>query len=223
LNPCDPCLANKIINHKQFTLVWHVDDIKMLHDEEEEVTRMIKWLKSIYREDTRVLRGRIHDYLGMTLDFTKNGEVKVTMIDYLKKITSDFPAEVHGTAITPATKNLYKVRPDEYRNVLWEEQGQAFHHAVAQLMFATARARKDIQHMVAFLRTRVNSPDEYDWIKLKRLMKYIGGTIYMPLIIRADNLNIVKWWVDVSYATHGYCRGNTGATMSMSTGSITGI
>jgi hypothetical protein len=45
----------------------------------------------------------------------------------------------------------------------------------------------------------------------------------MPLILKADSLDIVKWWVDVSYATHGNCKGHTGATMSMGTGSITGI
>ena len=27
LNPYDPCVANKTINGKQLTLVWHVDDI----------------------------------------------------------------------------------------------------------------------------------------------------------------------------------------------------
>jgi hypothetical protein len=60
-------------------------------------------------------------------------------------------------------------------------------------------------------------------MKLKRLLKYIRGTIYMPLILKADCLNIVKWWVDASYARHGDCKGHTGATMSMGTGSITGI
>jgi hypothetical protein len=38
---------------------------------------------------------------------------------------------------------------------------------VAQLLFATTRARKDTQHTVAFLATRVKSPDEDDWMKLK--------------------------------------------------------
>jgi N-acetylglucosamine kinase-like BadF-type ATPase len=45
----------------------------------------------------------------------------------------------------------------------------------------------------------------------------------MSLILKADSLNIVKWWVDASYATHGDCKGHTGATMAMGTGSITGI
>jgi hypothetical protein len=101
LNPYDPCVTNKMIHHKQFTMVWHVDNIKMSHDEEEMVTQMITWLKSIYGEDMMVSRGRVHDYLGMTLDFTTKGEVKITMIDYLKKVISDSPEEITGTAVTP--------------------------------------------------------------------------------------------------------------------------
>ena len=40
LKPYDPCVANKTINGKQLTLVWHVDDIKASHVEAEVVTRM---------------------------------------------------------------------------------------------------------------------------------------------------------------------------------------
>jgi hypothetical protein len=166
LNPYDPCVANKMINHKKITMVWHVDDIKMSHEEEKEITRMITWLKNIYGDDTIVSRGRMHDYLGMTLDFTKKGEVKITMIDYLNGVINDFPEEITGTAMSPATTHIYDVRPDKERTVLGEEQARAFHHAVAQLLFANARARKDIQHTVAFLTTRVKSPDEDDWTGL---------------------------------------------------------
>jgi hypothetical protein len=211
-----------VIHGKQFTVVWHVDDIKMSHEDEKEVPQLITWLKSIYGEDVRVSRGKVHDCLGMMLYSTNKGEVKVTMIDYLKGVINDFPEIITGTAITPATINLFDVRPNE-RKVLGEEQARACHHSVAQLLFATARARKDIQHTVAFLTTRVKSSDEDDWMKLKRLLKYIRGTIYMPLILKADSLNIVKWWADASYATRGDYKGHTGATMSMGTGSITGI
>ena len=40
LNPYDDCVANKVINGKQCTVVWHVDDLKISH-EEETVTREI--------------------------------------------------------------------------------------------------------------------------------------------------------------------------------------
>jgi hypothetical protein len=167
LNPYDPCVADKAIHGKQFTLMWHVDDIKMSHEDENQVTRLITWLKSIYGEDMIVSRGRVHDYLGMTLDFTNKGEFKVTMIDYLKGVLNDFPEIITGTAITPATTNLFDVRPDNEQKFLGEEQARAFHQSVAQLLFATTRARKDTQHTVAFLATRVKSPDEDDWMKLK--------------------------------------------------------
>jgi hypothetical protein len=63
LNPYDPCVANKMVNGKQFTITWHVDDLKLSHVDVKEVDKTIEWLKSIYGEDMRVSRGKKHDYL----------------------------------------------------------------------------------------------------------------------------------------------------------------
>jgi hypothetical protein len=52
---------------------------------------------------------------------------------------------------------------------------------VAQLLFMSTRARQDIQTAVAFLTTRVKNPDENDWGKLKRVLKYLNGTRYLKL------------------------------------------
>ena len=78
--------------------------------------------------------------------------------------------------------------------------------------------RRDIQTAVAFLSARVKEPDEDDWNKLKRLLKYLHGMLYLPLIPEIDNLNIIKRWVDASYATHPDCKGHTGAMMSLEKG-----
>ena len=45
----------------------------------------------------------------------------------------------------------------------------------------------------------------------------------MPLILRADSLTIIKWWVDESYAEHPDMKGNTGDTMSLGIGSGIGL
>jgi hypothetical protein len=42
----------------------------------------------------------------------------------------------------------------------------------------------------------------------------------MPLVLRAGILNIIKWWVDASFATHDDCKGHTDATMSLGKGPI---
>ena len=97
LNPCDPYVANKTITGKQLTLVWHVDDIKASHVEAEVVTRMAKWLLKTYERifkdgsaNMKLCRGKFHVYLGMNLDYTTKGEVKTTMIQYIKDMIKDF-------------------------------------------------------------------------------------------------------------------------------------
>ena len=46
INPYDFCVANKWINGKQMTIIWHVDDLKISHVDEKELTKIIDWLKS---------------------------------------------------------------------------------------------------------------------------------------------------------------------------------
>ena len=41
----DKCVANKIINGKQFTLAWYIDDNKLSHVEEKVVAEMLEVLK----------------------------------------------------------------------------------------------------------------------------------------------------------------------------------
>jgi hypothetical protein len=89
-NPYDPCVANKMVNGKQFTICFHVDDAKLSHFDPKEVDKMIAWLKQEYEsifEDgsgkMTVSRGKVHKYLGMTLDYTTPGQVKITMFGHM--------------------------------------------------------------------------------------------------------------------------------------------
>ena len=66
------------------TITWHVDDLKISHVEAREVTKIIDWFKSISGK-VRVSRGAVHDYLGMNLDFSDKGKVKISMVPFLKK------------------------------------------------------------------------------------------------------------------------------------------
>ncbi len=84
------------------------------------------------------------------------------MADYVKRVIIGFAEDIHGTAATPASEHLFQIRPEGERVMLEEEQAQCFHSTVAQLLFVTMRCRRDIQTAVAFLTTRVKSPDEDD-------------------------------------------------------------
>jgi hypothetical protein len=68
---------------------------------------------------------------------------------------------------------------------------------------------------VAFLTTRVKSPDEDDWGKLMRVLKYLNRTKYLKLRLTEDNLSMLKWYMDRSHNVHWYCRGHGGAVFSL--------
>ena len=49
INPYGPCVSNIMINGKQITITWHVDDLKTLHVDADEVTKVIDRTKGICR------------------------------------------------------------------------------------------------------------------------------------------------------------------------------
>jgi hypothetical protein len=78
-----------MIEEKQMMICFHVDDCKLSHRTPKVMDQMIGWLcreyKSIFEDgsgEMTVSRGKVHKYLGMTLDYTICGhQVKITMID----------------------------------------------------------------------------------------------------------------------------------------------
>ena len=46
LNPCNPCVVNKMMSGKQMTVVWHVDDLKKSHVNKRVNNKFLEWLKS---------------------------------------------------------------------------------------------------------------------------------------------------------------------------------
>ena len=125
--------------------------------------------------------------------------------------------ETHKQA-TPAAEHLREV--NDQAEKLPEKQAQLFHTIVARSLFCGKRARPDTLPTVAFLCTRVKWPDVDDWKKLTRMITYLNQTAEDVLTLSADNLRIVKWWVDGSYAVHEDCKSQTGGTMSMGKGSV---
>ena len=45
--------------------------------------------------------------------------------------------------------------------------------------------------------------------------------IKLKLTLLADNLGMIRWFVDASYAIHNDCKGYTGSMMMMGSGAIT--
>ena len=112
-------------------------------------------------KDVKVTHGKVHSYLGMTLDFSKTQKVAITMEGYVKDILKQY--DICKAASTPALDHLFEIRESE---PLSKAKADEFHSRVAKLMYLAKRTRPDLLTLCAFLSTRVQAPTEDDWAKL---------------------------------------------------------
>ena len=218
-NPYDPCVTNREKKGTQHTVLFHVDDLKSSHKDPKINDIFEQWLQENYGQHGKVVshRGKIHEYLGMEIDYSQKGKVIFGMIKYVENMIEDFPVKlkITDTANSPAGDGLFD---QGQGRKLPEERADIYHTMVTKGLFLCKRARPDIQTTIAVLCTRVKGPNEADWGKLVRLMKYLNGTKKKRLHLSAGNLRCIKWWVDASFAVHPGFKSHTGATMSFEDG-----
>jgi hypothetical protein len=211
------------MNGKQCTILWHVDDLKISHVNPKAVTEVIQLLDEEFGKEAPLTktRGKVHDYLGMTLNFSTPDQAKILMVDYIEEMLEEMPSEMEGEAPTAATNHLFQVNEKD-PVMLEDDRATMFHHNVAKLLFLCNRARPNIQTAIAFLCTRVKGPNNDDYKKFIRVMRYLRGTAKMPLRLEGDNTSIIKWWVDATFAVHPDMKSHTGGAMSLGKGVLYG-
>ena len=228
VNPYDPCVANRYVNGKQHTVVWHVDDLKASHVDSKVNDKFLLWLEKTYSSDkigkVKAVRGKVHDYLAMKLDYTIPGKVSINMIDYVKNMLEDFPEELTAQgARYPWSENLFRV--DDSSPLLPKEKAEEFHTFVAKTLFASKRSRIDVQPAVSFLSTRIKAPTEQDWFKLKKMMRFLKRTADDVLTLEGGDGDGVKleWFLDAAFAVHHDYKSHTGAVFTLGKGAAQSV
>ena len=162
-------MANKIINGKQCTIYWYVDDSKISHVDPKVVDWVIKCLEEQFGKMI-VNRGKQHTFVGMDIVFTDEKTVHTStkrhMIEFFEAFAL-FDEEISKGTITSAKIKLFVI--DKNKITLKEEQAEGFHHIVAKLLYVIKRARIDVDLTVSFLCTRVSKNDVDDWENIRRL------------------------------------------------------
>ena len=80
-------MANKLINGKQCTIIWHVDDLKISHVNKNVIEDNIRLLNEKFGKESPLTttKGKVLEYLGMTLYYMTKGKVKISMYKYIDK------------------------------------------------------------------------------------------------------------------------------------------
>ncbi len=75
----------------------------------------------------------------MDIDFSYHKQLRVSMVNSLKRMIAEFSEAITSNAVTPATYKLFEARPDNDPNkcLLDESRARAFQHAVVQALSVT--------------------------------------------------------------------------------------
>ena len=129
LNPYDTCVANKMINGKQCTIAWYVDDNKISHVDPDVVTMIVAKIEERFGKMT-VTRGKEHVFLGMNIQYKDDGTVEIRMKDYVKESIAEFGEDIMRTAISPSMRDLFEVNGES--TPLSKSRSETFHSVVVE-------------------------------------------------------------------------------------------
>lgn len=215
MNPYDVCVWNHGEGKEQCTVVIHVDDMLATCCLESKLDMFEKLMKDEFGE-VSVKHGPAFSYLGLFIELTNHGFCDVKMTAAVERLLSDY--EVEGIAATPAAGHLFDIR--ESVGKLEEARRKKFHSGTQRLLYLSKHLRWDIITAVSFLTTRVLQPDEDDWKKLNRVLRYLNGTKNLCLRLGAKKIIGVIGSIDASYGIHPNGRSHSGSSISIGVGSV---
>ena len=141
VNPYNRCVANKMINGNQCTIVWYVDDRKVSHVDKKVVSNVIAEIEKHFGK-MDITYGKEHEYLGMKVKITDDKKVLIDMTDQVKEVIEFFGEELSGTVSTPANRNLLNI--DTNSPKIDKKRQEMFHSVTAKLLYFEKQARPDI-------------------------------------------------------------------------------
>ena len=183
-----------MIDGKQVTVCFHVDDLLVTSKLKTNVDQVINELETKFNEIT-VTRGVKHSYLSMNI-VQSASKLEIDMIGYVKKITVDVKADLRR--MCPANDDLFNI--DSSSTPLSNEDRESFHTKVAQLLYLAKRARLDLLTAVSHLAGRVSCPNEDENRKLSHVLSYLVNTRERKMILKSTGATMeFVCYIDASY------------------------
>ena len=96
-----------------------------------------------------ICRGKVHDYLGVNIDYSNKHYIKFTMYDFIEDVLKEAREDMNGLSPWPADNKLFNM--DNKLPQLNEKDANYFHRMTTRLLFAYKQVRLDIQVAVEFI------------------------------------------------------------------------
>jgi hypothetical protein len=135
--------------------------------------------------------GRAEYFLGIKLDQTSHGGRKLMQSQYVTYILERYGMSASKPVSTPMVSNtelMNKTAPseEESRKML----GVLYREVTGKLMYLSFRSRPDIAVSVGILAKHVQNPRPIHWEAVKRVYRYLKGTVNDGLVISGNNTTL---------------------------------
>ena len=141
-----------MVNGEQITVQFHVDDLKVSHKDETVLEDFLTNLRDEFGQEDELTenKGLVHEYLGMTIEYSSPRKVVFTMFDYLEDVIVEADKDLKNSRLYyPGNNSRMKVDCDS-TSLLTKDAVLFYCHAV-RLVFASNRARPEIQALCSIL------------------------------------------------------------------------
>ena len=107
-------MMNRNFKAKQYTILWHVHDVKFLRVYSCIISSIISVFGVEYGniEKMTITWGKIHKFLMMTINYSLPGKLKLSMVNYIGKMIDDIPEDMRGESAKSAAHHLFDIAED---------------------------------------------------------------------------------------------------------------
>lgn len=199
----DGCVFKKSNNGIQTFIGVYVDDLLICCDDEKVRQQLIDNLQKIY--GTMKTNNDYHlTYRGLEIKQSKDlNHTTVSQIEYTKSLIKE--SGITGTARTPCTATFLGDKKESKPAI----DPAAYGVNVAKLNWLATQSRVDIRLAVSQLSRSIHAPTIDDEAKLKRVIRYLNGTINMGLCYKKSKIKISAY-ADASHLVYDDCKGQSG-------------
>ena len=210
-NPYDKCVFwIDSVEHGRCIVLLFVDDMFICGASE-------PYLKIIHQHmikkfgEVKCTTGLVHSFLGLALDFSVKGEVKILMDGYIREMIKCY--NVTRKAKSPARNDIFAINPDS--PLLSSSDKALYYSAAYKLLYVGKRTRPEILLAVNFLTTRAHNPTQEDMVKLHRVLEYLNSDPALPMILRVGEEFQLYTFADASHAIHKDMKGHNGVIIQL--------
>jgi transposase InsO family protein len=209
----DPCLFMLERGTNKLILALYVDDGIVAATDECELSEFAERLRSEFKIMTKPATY----FLGVEIDQKSDGSIKISQAAYTRKVLDQFGMSDCRACVTPIIQSEKADVDDSNEPVRFP-----YRSAVGALMYLMTGTRPDIAFAVSVVSRNLENPDHSDVVKVKRILRYLKGTIDTGIVYRPQqNQNTLLCYSDADHGgdkTTG--RSTTGVVCTYAEGAI---